>query len=205
VSASTLVLKRAFDVAAAIVGLLCLSPLFLAVAVVIKLDSEGPVFFTQERIGRGFRPFRIIKFRTMVKGAPQRGAPITFGQDPRITRVGRFLRHTKLDELPQLLNVVRGDMSLVGPRPELRQYVEQFRRDYEEILTVRPGLTDPASLRFRDEAGLLAAFKNPEETYLTWVLPEKIELGKQYARTSSLIADLALIFRTLAALTTTRI
>lgn len=197
-------LKRSFDVAAAVLGLLCLSPLFLAIAVLIKLDSDGPVFFRQERIGREFQPFRIVKFRTMAKDAPQKGASITVGRDPRITRMGRVLRSTKLDELPQLLNVVRGEMSVVGPRPELRRYVERFRADYEDILTVRPGLTDAASLRFRDEAALLATFENPEETYLTRVLPEKIELGKQYARSCSLVADIVLIFRTVAALTTSR-
>ena len=193
-------LKRAFDLTVAFAGLLCLSPVFLAVAVLVKLDSDGPVFFTQERIGRGFRPFRILKFRTMVRDAPQKGRSITCGRDPRITRVGRVLRRLKLDELPQLVNVVKGEMSVVGPRPELRQYVETFRRDYEEILTVRPGLTDQASLKFRDEAGFLARFQNPEAAYLTEVLPAKVELGKQYARSASLAVDIALVFKTLAAL-----
>jgi lipopolysaccharide/colanic/teichoic acid biosynthesis glycosyltransferase len=137
--------KRALDIVAASVGLVLLSPLLLLVSLVIKLDSPGPVFFRQERIGRWFRPFLIYKFRTMVQEAPQLGGPITFGADPRITRVGRMLRKTKIDEFPQLINVLKGEMSLVGPRPEVRQYVEMFRSQYEEILRVPPGITDPAS------------------------------------------------------------
>ena len=192
--------KRAFDFVAALVGTICLLPLFLAVAILIKLDSPGPVFFTQERIGRGFRPFFIYKFRTMVRDAPQRGRAITCGNDPRITRIGRLLRRTKVDELPQLLNVIKGEMSLVGPRPEVRRYVEAYRKDYEEVLTVRPGITDLASLRFCDEAAILGSCENPEEMYLTQILPEKLSLGKAYARESSLHSDLALIVKTLAVL-----
>jgi len=180
--------------------MLCLSPLFVAVAFSIKLDSPGPVFFRQERIGRRFRSFRIYKFRTMVEDAPRRGSAITFGEDPRITRVGRILRKTKVDELPQLINVLRGDMSIVGPRPEVPAYVNRFRYQYERILQVRPGITDPASIRFRDEAEILAAFSNPEEAYLTSVLPDKLRLGEEYLRGSSLFSDLAVIVRTVAAL-----
>jgi lipopolysaccharide/colanic/teichoic acid biosynthesis glycosyltransferase len=193
-------IKRAFDLSAAVAGLLCLSPLFLLVGVLIKLDSEGAVFFTQERMGRGFRPFRIYKFRTMGKDAPRQGGPITFGEDPRITRIGRVLRRTKIDELPQLINILNGEMSLVGPRPEVRQYVEYFRQDYEQILTVRPGITDLASLKFHDEAAILGAVPNPEETYLRSILPQKLHLGKEYVRGSSLALDIAVIAKTLAAL-----
>jgi len=131
--------KRTFDVTVALLGLLLLSPVLIVAALLIKLDSRGPVFFRQERIGRGFRPFLIYKFRTMVQDAPRKGGPITFGEDSRITRVGRFLRKTKIDEIPQLINVLKGEMSFVGPRPEVRKYVELFRRDYEEILKIRPG------------------------------------------------------------------
>jgi len=138
------------------------------------------VFFRQKRMGRGGRPFFILKFRTMVQEAPKRGGPITCGDDPRITRIGRLLRKTKLDELPQLINVLRGDMSLVGPRPEVPKYVEMFRQDYEEILRVRPGITDLASVKFCDEAALLGSAANPEEEYLRRVLPEKIRLAKEY-------------------------
>src|SRR2546428_688896 len=148
-------MKRAFDIVVSVVGLILLGPLLLLIGMLIKLDSPGPVFFRQERIGKGFRPFLIYKLRTMVQNAPQTGAPITSGNDPRITAVGRFLRKTKIDELPQLINVLNGDMSLVGPRPEIRQYVDAYRQDYEEILTVRPGITDLASLKYRDEAILL--------------------------------------------------
>src|SRR5207253_6817635 len=152
-------------------------PLFVVVAILIRADSPGPVFFAQERIGKGFRPFWIYKFRTMVKDAAQRGGALTASGDPRITRVGQILRNTKIDELPQLINVLRGDMSLVGPRPEVRRYVELFRHDYEEILRVRPGITDLASLKYRDESALLAVAADPEQEYITRVLPDKITLA----------------------------
>ena len=139
-----MVSKRLFDLLIASLGTLCLSPLFIIVAILIKLDSPGPVLFRQERIGRGLRPFFIYKFRTMVQDAPQRGGEITCGDDPRITRIGRVLRQTKIDELPQLVNVLKGEMSVVGPRPEVRRYVDAYREDYQEILRVRPGITDIA-------------------------------------------------------------
>jgi lipopolysaccharide/colanic/teichoic acid biosynthesis glycosyltransferase len=189
--------KRAFDIVAALVGLVLLSPLLFAVSVVIKLDSPGPVFFRQERIGRRFRPFLIYKFRTMVQEAPQLGGPITFGADPRITRVGRILRKTKIDECPQLINVLKGEMSLVGPRPEVRQYVEMFRSQYEEILQVPPGITDPASLYYRDEAELLGRAADPAEEYVRCVLPQKLQLAREYVKRSSLLFDVTLIFKTL--------
>ena len=148
-------MKRLFDIVAAGIGLLAISPLMLLAAFLIKVDSPGPIFFKQERVGRGFRPFLIYKFRTMVQDASRRRSSITVGADPRITRIGRFLRKTKFDELPQLINVLKGEMSLVGPRPEVPRYVEMFRKDYEEILRVRPGITDPASLKYQDEAEIL--------------------------------------------------
>jgi lipopolysaccharide/colanic/teichoic acid biosynthesis glycosyltransferase len=190
-------LKRLCDVVAASLTLLVLLPFFLIIAALIKIDSAGPVFFKQERIGRAFRPFFIFKFRSMVKDAPVLGTAITVGQDPRITRVGWFLRRFKLDELPQLINVVRGDMALVGPRPELRSYVETFRNDYQQILTVRPGLTDFASLKFIDEAGVLAREVEPERAYRDRVLPEKIALAKRYVREQSFFLDFVLLARTL--------
>jgi lipopolysaccharide/colanic/teichoic acid biosynthesis glycosyltransferase len=189
--------KQAFDIIVAFVGLLFLSPLLLLVALLIKIDSRGPVFFRQERIGRAFRPFLIYKFRTMVEDASRKGGSITFGRDPRITRVGRVLRKTKIDELPQLINVLRGEMSFVGPRPEVRQYVELFRQDYEEILKVLPGITDLASLRYRHEADILGRSENPEEEYVGRVLPEKIRLAKEYVRQASLFLDVTLIFKTI--------
>ncbi len=192
-------MKRAFDILISIVGLLAILPLFILAAILIKLDSPGPVFFKQQRIGRGFRPFSMYKFRTMVEGA-SRGGLITIGNDRRITRVGRILRKTKFDEIPQLFNILKGEMTIVGPRPEVRQYVELFRSDYEEILKVRPGLTDLASLKYRNEATLLADAKNPEDEYRTRVLPDKIRLAKDYLQRSSFRFDLALIFRTLVKL-----
>jgi len=190
--------KRLLDLCIALPALVLLSPLFLAFAVAIKLDSRGAVFFRQERMGRGFRPFRIYKFRTMVADAPRRGGQLTVGHgDPRITRVGRWLRKTKFDELPQMLNVLLGDMSIVGPRPEVPRYVEMFRPDFAEILSVRPGITDPASLEYRDEAMLLAASDDPEKTYIDQILPAKLAISKQYLARASALHDIGLMFRTL--------
>ena len=177
-------IKRTFDILVAAASLLLLSPLMVAAALLIKCDSKGPVFFKQERIGRGFRPFLIYKFRTMRQDFNHKVRQITVGADPRITRIGAFLRATKIDELPQLINVLKGDMSFVGPRPEVRQYVQAFQKDYEEILKVRPGITDLASLKYRDEASLLAKAKDPEEEYVTHVLPDKIRLAKDYLQHS---------------------
>ena len=190
-------MKRTFDFVVALLGLLLLFPLWVVVALSIRMDSPGPVFFRQERIGRGLRPFLIVKFRTMMRDAPRQGGSITFGNDPRITRVGRILRKTKIDELPQLINVLKGEMSLVGPRPEVRPYVELFRQEYEDILKVRPGITDLASLRYRNEAEVLGQSQNPEEEYVRRILPEKIRLAKEYLQGASLAVDLALIFKTL--------
>lgn len=170
--------------------------LLLPIAIVVKLTSRGPVFFKQERVGRDFRHFMIYKFRTMVPDAPKLGGVITIGDDPRITKVGRLLRKTKLDELPQLINVLVGDMSLVGPRPEAPKYVEMFEDDYREILKVRPGVTDLASLKYRDESTILGQAEDPEEEYVKRILPEKLRLAKQYARQSSLSVDLAIILKT---------
>ena len=189
-------MKRILDILVSLIGLICLFPLLLLVAILIKLDSKGPVLFKQTRVGRGFRPFQILKFRTMVQESSPRGQSITVGDDPRITRMGWFLRKTKIDELPQLINVLRGEMTFVGPRPEVPQYVEMFRKDYEDILKIRPGITDLASIKYRDEAKLLGQSQDPEEEYVTRVLPDKIRLGKEYIRCSSLAFDLRLIFRT---------
>jgi lipopolysaccharide/colanic/teichoic acid biosynthesis glycosyltransferase len=190
-------MKRMFDFAVAAVGLLVLSPLMLCAAFLIKVDSPGPIFFKQERVGKGFRPFLIYKFRTMVQDASQRGSSITVGADPRITRIGRFLRKTKFDELPQIINVLKGEMSLVGPRPEVAKYVELFRGDYEKILSIRPGITDLASIKYEDEADLLGRSANPEEEYLRRVLPDKLKLAKEYVNRSSFLFDARLILTTL--------
>jgi lipopolysaccharide/colanic/teichoic acid biosynthesis glycosyltransferase len=188
--------KRIFDFFCALLGLVVVSPLLIVIAVIVKLTSAGPVFFRQTRIGRGFQPFRIVKFRTMREG--MNGPLITASGDKRVTTVGWLLRRTKLDELPQLWNVLAGDMSLVGPRPEIPEYVERFRQDYVEILTVRPGITDPASLAFRREDTLLAQSDNPELKYLSDILPQKLSMAKEYVRARTFFGDLVLIFRTIA-------
>jgi lipopolysaccharide/colanic/teichoic acid biosynthesis glycosyltransferase len=193
-------MKRAIDVIVAMVGLAMLSPLLLVIALLVKLTSPGPVLFRQERIGRGFKPFLICKFRTMVADAPNLGRAITVGKDPRITRLGHFLRKMKVDEFPQLFNVLRGEMSLVGPRPEVPRYVELFREDYQDILQVRPGITDLASIRYRDESTVLQRAEDPEQEYVTRVLPEKIMLAKEYIRHASLWFDLTIVVKTAALL-----
>lgn len=189
-------LKRAFDVAAAGAGLVVLSPVLLAVAAALKLTDPGPVFFRQTRAGLGFKPFEIFKFRTM--RASGGGSQLTAGGDPRVTPVGRLLRRTKLDELPQLFNVLRGEMSIVGPRPEVPRYVELFRDDYALILSVRPGITDYASVKYRDEEAVLAAYSDPEHGYVTKVLPDKIALYRRYIAEIGFATDLRIIFETAA-------
>ena len=189
-------MKRVFDMVMASLGLILFCPLLLVTAILIKLDSPGPIFFRQDRIGKGFRRFRIYKFRTMVEDASTTGRSITAGEDPRITRIGRFLRETKIDELPQLFNVLKGDMTFVGPRPEIPKYVNLFRKDFEEILQVRPGITDLASIKYRNEATILGRAQDPEEEYLRRVLPEKIALAKTYIHNASCFFDLKLIANT---------
>jgi lipopolysaccharide/colanic/teichoic acid biosynthesis glycosyltransferase len=189
--------KRAFDLVASALGLLLASPLLALAALAIRLDSPGPVLFVQQRVGRNFRPFGIYKLRTMAADAQDRGGSITFGADPRITRVGRLLRKTKIDELPQLLNVLWGHMSLVGPRPEVPKYVEMFRRDYVYVLSVRPGLTDLASIKYRDEAEQLAASSDPEREYAKRILPDKIALARQYVAGATFFGDVGILLRTL--------
>ncbi|WP_343636187.1 sugar transferase [Roseateles sp.] len=193
--------KRLFDIVCAAVGLLLLSPLLLAVAAWIKLDSAGPVMFRQERVGRFGRTFRIHKFRTMRVDAPRLGPQITIGEDARITRSGRWLRATKVDELPQLWDVLRGAMSLVGPRPEVPRYVAMYPAELREVvLSVRPGITDPASLSFRNESELLAKAADPEREYVEVVMPMKLRLAADYVRNASLGGDIRLILATLGAI-----
>lgn len=193
--------KRCFDFVFSSFGLLLLLPLFVCLAVWIKLDSSGPVFFRQERVGRGGRLFLIHKFRTMVQDAEARGLQITVGADPRITKIGRCLRKYKLDELPQLIDVWLGDMSLVGPRPEVPQYVACYPSDLREVvLSVRPGITDRASIEFKDENQILGAAENPEEAYVQVVLPIKLSYYSEYVRTHSVLGDICLIIATIRAL-----
>ena len=194
-------LKRGLDLFVAAAALLLSVPLFALIALSVRLDSPGPVFFRQERVGRGGSVFRIHKFRTMVVDAPARGPGITVGADPRVTRVGRFLRRGKLDELPQLLDVLAGHMSLVGPRPELPGYVALYPPELRaQVLGVRPGITDPASLKYADEASLLAAAADPEREYREVLLPAKLRESADYIRRATLASDLLVLGRTLALL-----
>jgi lipopolysaccharide/colanic/teichoic acid biosynthesis glycosyltransferase len=187
--------KRLFDIALSALGLLVLSPLLLAIAVWVKLDSPGPVFFRQERIGRHGVPFRIHKFRTMAHGGE--GAQITVGADRRITRAGSFLRRAKLDELPQLIDVLFGDMSFVGPRPEVPRYVAMYPAGLrDKVLSVRPGITDVASLEYCNESDRLAQAADPEHEYVNVVMPAKLQLAARYVDQASLAFDLQLILRT---------
>lgn len=192
------VAKRAFDIfASGSALLLCLLPMVL-VALAVRLDTPGPVLFRQLRVGRYGRNFYILKFRTMVDRPSMPGHEITVHQDPRITRSGAFLRHWKLDELPQLWNVLRGDMSVVGPRPEVPRYVELYPQPQRDlVLSVRPGITDPASIKYRSEADMLAGADDPEQLYREVILPDKLAMAADYAAHVSLSGDLAIILRTL--------
>jgi len=191
-------LKRTLDLLLAGFTLLALSPFLVFLAGAVKASSPGPALYRQERMGLGGRPFTLLKFRSMRTGQP--GPQVTRGGDPRITPVGRFLRRYKLDELPQLWNVVRGDMSVVGPRPEVRRYVDAFPERYARVLAIRPGLTDYAAIAFRDEETILAAAPDPEAAYLRDVLPRKLELYEAYLRDMSLATDVRLVLKTLAAI-----
>ena len=195
-----LVLKRAMDIVLSGGALLVLWPVLLIIALAIRLDDPGPVFYRQVRVGRGGRPFRIFKFRTMVVDAEKKGLAITVGRDSRITRVGAFLRKTKLDELAQLINVLRGEMSFVGPRPEVPRYVELYTPAQRQVLLVRPGITDYASIAYRNENDLLSGAADPERMYIEVIMPDKIELNMKYLREISPMADVRLILSTVAAM-----
>ncbi len=189
--------KRLFDIFFSLIGLVVFLPVFFMAAVMIKLEGGGPVFFRQERIGRNFMPFKLYKFRSMRCDPAGGGQPVTVRGDRRITMAGRILRKYKIDELPQLINVFRGEMSFVGPRPEIKKYVEFFRQEYESLLKVRPGITDPASIRYADEETVLALSPGWEECYLTRVLPEKIRLSSEYVESrKNVLADFMFIMQT---------
>lgn len=188
--------KRVFDLCCILPGLILLSPLFLLIALWIKLDSRGPLFFLQTRIGQFGKPFKIIKFRTM--SASQNGLKLTVGEDARITRCGHFLRRYKLDELPQLINVLKGDMSLVGPRPEVPEYVDFYPDGIKEyVLSVPVGITDYASIEFHNESEILAISQQPEVDYIEKILPLKLAYHQQYVQEQSLYLDITLILKTL--------
>src|SRR3990172_2318667 len=190
-------MKRTFDFLASSLGLCLLSPLFLVVAIAIRIDSPGPVFFRQDRVGKDGKNFLICKFRSMVANASGIGPLITTAGDARITRVGRFLRRTKLDELPQLLNVWRGEMSLVGPRPEVPTYVALYNERQREVLSVRPGITDPASIAYADEEEILGEASDPARVYVEEVPPRKLELNLRYIEKMSLPYDAWVIWKTI--------
>lgn len=198
-------LTRTFDLLAALLGLLVLLPFLALVALLVKLQDGGPVFYRQERVGREGRPFRIWKFRTMVVDADRVGKPLTVGADPRVTRIGAFLRRWKLDELPQLLNVVAGEMGLVGPRPEVPKYVAHYTEAQRAVLALRPGVTDLASIAYRNESELLAGLEDPEGHYLQVILPDKIRINLDYAAKASLGRNLKVILATLGLLDPARV
>jgi lipopolysaccharide/colanic/teichoic acid biosynthesis glycosyltransferase len=191
--------KRIVDLILVLIALPFVLPLFLLIALVVKTDDGGSVFFIQDRVGYKGAMFRMLKFRTMVPDADSSGRLITVANDTRITRAGRWLRKSKLDELPQLVNVLRGDMSLVGPRPEVPKYVAMYTVDQRKVLNLVPGITDPASIAFRDEASLLVDCQNPEHTYIERIMPEKIALNLAYAEKAGILSDIMVIIGTLRA------
>lgn len=190
-------MKRIIDIVLSIIGLIVLAPLILTISIIIKLADPGAILFKQERMGIGFKPFTLYKFRSMVQSPDWMGPNVTSAGDVRITPVGRFLRKTKLDELPQLINVLIGDMSIVGPRPEVRKYVEMFKDEYIDILSVRPGITDNAAIEFRDEEELLAKYDDPEKGYIEEILPAKLKHYKKYVLNQSIISDMIIILKTI--------
>lgn len=188
--------KRSFDLLVAIVGLVLLSPVLLVVGILIKLDSPGRVFYKGDRIGKDGVPFRIFKFRTMVVNADRMGSALTHGGDPRVTRVGRMLRGWKIDEIPQLINVLRGEMSLVGPRPESPGYVEHYTPEQRQVLRVKPGITGLTQVKFRHEETLLSRYTDREEAYIRTIMPQKLALDLEYIENRALLLDMWLILQT---------
>lgn len=189
--------KRIFDLLLSLPSLVVLFPVFLASAILIKLETPGPMIFSQERIGKGKRVFKLYKFRTMVKDASRMGPPVTRANDGRITNVGKLLRKFKVDEMLQIINVIKGDMSVIGPRPEIKKYVDMFQEDYEQVLRIKPGMTDYALIAFRNEEEILSRFHDVEEGYVKEVLPEKIKLYKKYMAEMSLVTDIRIFFGTI--------
>ena len=198
-------MTRAFDLLAAVTGLMLLLPFLVLIALFIKLEGKGPVFFRQVRVGRGGHPFRIWKFRTMVVNAEALGRPITVGADPRITRTGVWLRKWKLDELPQLFNVLVGEMAFVGPRPEVPRYVALYTQAQRKVLDLRPGITDLASIAYREESELLKDHEDPEAYYIRKILPDKIRINLDYASKSTTYRNLKVILATLGFLSVRKV
>jgi lipopolysaccharide/colanic/teichoic acid biosynthesis glycosyltransferase len=191
------VVKRIFDFICSTLGLIVLSPILIAIAIKIKTGSDGAVFFKQIRVGEKNKEFEILKFRTMVVDAEKLGRQITVGNDSRITKVGGFLRKYKLDELPQLINVFKGDMSLVGPRPEVPRYVKLYNEEQRKVLEVKPGITDLASIRYRDENDLLGEAENPDDLYINTIMPDKLALNLEYINNNNVFLDIYIILKTI--------
>lgn len=189
--------KRIFDFICSTLGLIALSPVLIAIVIKIKTGSDGPVFFKQIRVGEKNKEFKILKFRTMVVDAEKLGRQITVGNDSRITKIGAFLRKYKLDELPQLINVFKGDMSLVGPRPEVPRYVEMYNEEQKKVLDVKPGITDLASIRYRDENDLLGEAENPDDFYINTIMPDKLALNLEYINNNNVFLDIYIILKTI--------
>ena len=189
--------KRIFDIICSGLGIIVLSPVLIIIAILIKKGSDGPVFFKQIRVGEKGKNFKILKYRTMVVDAEKLGRQITVGNDNRITKIGSFLRKYKLDELPQLFNVFKGDMSLVGPRPEVPRYVELYNEEQRKVLDVKPGITDLASIEYRDENALLGTAEDPDDMYINKIMPDKLALNLEYIRKSNVFFDIYIIINTI--------
>lgn len=189
-------MKRLFDIVASGIGLIVLSPIFAILAIWIKVDSRGPVFYRQTRVGRDNKDFKLFKFRSMRPDSDKLGLITVGGHDPRVTRSGYYIRKYKLDEFPQLINVFKGDMSLVGPRPEVRKYVDMYSAEQMRVLLVRPGITSLASIRYRNENEILAMSEDPELCYIERVMPDKLKIDLEYVKNASFLTDIKLIFAT---------
>ncbi|HLT52561.1 MAG TPA: sugar transferase [Flavobacteriaceae bacterium] len=192
-----MLIKRVFDIVFSLIGLIILLPLLLIIALLIKLESKGPVFYMQTRVGQHNKDFKIFKYRTMFVGSDKKGLLTLGDKDPRVTKIGFFLRKYKLDELPQLINVLLGSMSFVGPRPEVRKYIDFYSEEDLKVLRLKPGITDFASIEYRDEAELLKTAENPEAFYIENILPEKLKLHKKYINSQGLWTDFKIILKTI--------
>ncbi|MDM1450405.1 sugar transferase [Myroides odoratimimus] len=189
-------MKRLFDIISSGIGLIFLSPIFLFLAIWIKIDSQGPVFYKQVRVGKDGKDFKIFKFRSMRQGSDKKGLITVGGRDPRVTNSGYYIRKYKLDEFPQLINVFVGDMSVVGPRPEVRKYVDLYNEEQLRVLSVRPGITDIASIKYRNENELLEKAADPNKTYIEEIMPDKLKYNLEYIDKASFVYDIKLIFMT---------
>lgn len=192
-----LIRKRIFDILMSLIGIIILSPFLIIIAIIIKISDPGPILFKQVRVGKDNKDFKILKFRTMSPDLKGNSLQITSSHDPRITKIGKVLRKLKLDELPQLFNVLFGDMSLVGPRPEVRRYVDIYNEEQKKVLKVKPGITDLASIKYRNENDLLAASNDPEKTYIEEIMPEKLKINQEYINKASVLYDIKLILKTI--------